>query len=112
VSFNSSNDAWTSVTMGKNGASNATLLAEVDQNLRRYRFCISSTGSFLMTLSSIMIGDIVCVLFGCDMPVVLREKEPDHYNFVGECFADDIMYGEAVEDLANGKITAMEFRIN
>lgn len=41
--------------------------------------------------------DIVCVLFGCSVPVVLREVEADVYEFVGECYVDGIMNGEALE---------------
>ena len=45
-------------------------------------------------------GDIVCVLFGCSVPVVLRKHEDsgvDHYKFIGECYIHGIMDGEAVE---------------
>jgi hypothetical protein len=46
------------------------------------------------------------------MPTVLREKKESHYIFVGECYADGIMDGEAIEDLADGKYTIVEFRIH
>lgn len=46
-------------------------------------------------------GDIVCVLFGCSVPVVLRKHDNnDEYEnlceFVGECYVDGIMNGEAL----------------
>lgn len=42
--------------------------------------------------------DIVCVLFGCSVPVVLRPVNSleNTFQFVGECFLDGYMYGEGV----------------
>ncbi|KUI55525.1 Heterokaryon incompatibility protein 6, OR allele [Cytospora mali] len=46
-------------------------------------------------------GDMVCVLFGCSIPVVLRKceqndtKEPV-YELIGECYLDGFMDGEAL----------------
>lgn len=50
-------------------------------------------------------GDIVCVLFGCSVPVVLRrlessdplEQNASTFQFVGECYLDGFMGGEALE---------------
>lgn len=41
-------------------------------------------------------GDLVCVLFGCNVPVVLRKQdERDRaYAFVGECYLHGFMNGE------------------
>jgi hypothetical protein len=94
------------------GVSNALLLGVIGRNLRRYRFCVLSAGSFLMAPRSRRVGDIVCVLFGCDMPVVLREKKKSHYIFVRECYADGFMNGEAIKDSADEKYTSVEFRIH
>lgn len=46
-------------------------------------------------------GDIVCVLYGCSVPVVLRKCDTDDGSanfckFVGECYVDGIMDGEAL----------------
>ncbi|CAG8978284.1 hypothetical protein HYALB_00010282 [Hymenoscyphus albidus] len=38
-------------------------------------------------------GDTVCVLWGCDVPVVIRRLE-DHYVLVGPCFVLGFMDGE------------------
>lgn len=35
-------------------------------------------------------GDLVCALYGCPVPVVLRRSK-HHYVFIGECFVDDFM---------------------
>lgn len=48
-------------------------------------------------------GDVVCMLFGCNVPVVLRKYEqpqdgylPAVFEFIGECYVDGFMNGEAV----------------
>jgi hypothetical protein len=45
------------------------------------------------------VGDIVCILWGCSVPVVLRERNEEngrrYFNFVGECYLDGMMDGEA-----------------
>jgi hypothetical protein len=46
--------------------------------------------------------DLVCILFGCSVPVVLkRVKDPRVtrlFELVGECYIDGFMDGEAVQD--------------
>jgi hypothetical protein len=49
------------------------------------------------------------VPFGYNMPIVLHEKEGGYYTFVGECYADGIMYGEAMEGLEDEKNGIVEF---
>lgn len=40
-------------------------------------------------------GDIICVLYGCSVPVVLRPRvEASTYEFIGECYVDGFMNGE------------------
>ncbi|KAF7514022.1 hypothetical protein GJ744_006636 [Endocarpon pusillum] len=41
-------------------------------------------------------GDIVCVLFGCSVPVVLRDSGNGYHEFIGECYIHGIMDGEIV----------------
>lgn len=43
-------------------------------------------------------GDLVCILFGCSVPVILRmsPKNEDKYTFVGECYVHGMMDGEAI----------------
>lgn len=40
-------------------------------------------------------GDLICIFFGCSVPVVLRRKG-ENFTFVGECYVDGVMNGEAV----------------
>lgn len=47
-------------------------------------------------------GDTVAILLGCNYPVLLRPFE-DGYKYVGECYVDVIMNGEAVEAADRGE---------
>lgn len=47
-------------------------------------------------------GYQLCVLAGSPMPVILRAGEGEDYEFVGECYVDGIMDGEAVEAMRRG----------
>jgi hypothetical protein len=42
------------------------------------------------------VGDIICVLYGCPIPHVLR-KVNDHFRVVGCCYVDGMMDGQAFE---------------
>ncbi|KAH8590448.1 hypothetical protein B0O99DRAFT_691452 [Bisporella sp. PMI_857] len=43
-------------------------------------------------------GDSICILYGCTVPVILREdKASNCWTFVGECFVYGMMDGEAME---------------
>jgi hypothetical protein len=44
------------------------------------------------------VGDRVCVLYGANMPFLLRPQE-DAYFLIGECYIHDLMHGEAVQQL-------------
>ena len=54
--------------------------------------------------------DIVCILYSCNAPVVLR-KDGDDYFHIGCCFILGFMDGEVVEEVKIGKRTIQEFRI-
>jgi hypothetical protein len=46
-------------------------------------------------------GHQLCILAGSPMPVILCQRG-DHYEFIGDCFVDGIMEGEAIEALKSG----------
>lgn len=53
-------------------------------------------------------GDMVCVLFGCNIPVVLRKRGAG-FVFIGECFIDGLTNGEAFNLLECGKLKLGDF---
>jgi hypothetical protein len=51
------------------------------------------------------VNDIICIFFGCNVPVVLRKsmEQPGMYQLIGECYVHGIMNGESL--LYTGMIT-------
>jgi hypothetical protein len=46
-------------------------------------------------------GDIVCILFGCAMPLVMRPRNNGTHRIIGAVYVDDIMSGEFLRDKAS-----------
>jgi len=43
-------------------------------------------------------GDLICILFGCSVPLLLRKNDhQDKLTLVGECYLDGCMEGEVLE---------------
>jgi hypothetical protein len=63
------------------------------------------------TFGEILPGDLICVLYGCNLPVVLR-KVDDHFLNIGTCFVLGLMDGEAIKDIEYGKLGVKEFNIH
>ncbi|KAJ5731691.1 uncharacterized protein N7483_006199 [Penicillium malachiteum] len=62
------------------------------------RLMVSHGGRIGMVSEKAMKGDLICVLFGCDVPVLLRNIESgDSVTFVGECFLDGCMDGSVLD---------------
>lgn len=55
-------------------------------------------------------GDIVAILFGCQVPVLLR-KHGDSYDFIGTCYVHGIMQGEAIAGIGTGQYVVQNFDI-
>jgi hypothetical protein len=56
-------------------------------------------------------GDLVCLLLGCDAPVILRRREGGHLMFVGDAHAPGFMDGEGMKGIEEGKYTFLQFNI-
>jgi hypothetical protein len=46
---------------------------------------------------TMQIGDLICVIFGAEVPVALRPLGNDRYLFIGEVYCDGAMDGEALQ---------------
>jgi hypothetical protein len=57
------------------------------------------------------VGDMVCILLGCSIPVVLRPVG-NHYTLVGEAYIDGYMYGKGMIELDEGKYQLEDFDIH
>lgn len=55
-------------------------------------------------------GDLVCVILGCDVPLIVRrDVETDLDEIVGPCYWQGVMYGEALDALERGDSELVEF---
>ncbi|KAK9773234.1 putative Heterokaryon incompatibility protein [Seiridium cardinale] len=62
------------------------------------RLMVSRNGRVGMVPEKANKGDLVCVLFGCSVPVLLRKSEHgDGFTLVGECFLDGCMNGSLLD---------------
>ena len=87
-------------------------LAAMIKSTRGRRFCISSKEShFLLAPMWARAGDLLCILLGCDFPVMLRQED-EHYYFVGEAYIHDVMNGQAMEGLESGRFALEKFQLH
>ena len=85
---------------------------------KRARNCLP--GRYLFTTSkghlglgpiAMRVGDIITVLFGGNVPYILRPVSDDHYRLVGECYFHPVMEGQAIEEWKKSGEPAKEFHI-
>ena len=82
--------------------------------MRGRRISITKSGHIGSLPEETEIGDLVCILLGCSVPVVLRKQEGvEHgYEFVGECYLHGLMDGEAMAMLENGQLKAEDINLH
>jgi hypothetical protein len=56
-------------------------------------------------------GDLMCVLFGGEVPFVLRLNDDGRYRMIGGCYVYGIMNGEAMREVEAGRILLQDFVI-
>ncbi|PVH73904.1 hypothetical protein DL98DRAFT_430462 [Cadophora sp. DSE1049] len=55
-------------------------------------------------------GDLVCVLLGCDVPMILRQED-DHFILIGECYIEGMMHGDMIDALNAGTEEVVDFML-
>jgi hypothetical protein len=82
------------------------------------RMTIGASDDYLgLASQSVKEGDLICIVFGCSVPVVLRpffvrdESYARYYEFNGECYIHGMMDGEAFRILQEMNIEKMEFEL-
>jgi hypothetical protein len=89
-------------------ASYLELFADVTDHRRLFK---TETGALGLGPEAMREGDIVTVLFGGNVPYVLRPVGDGHYRLVGECYFHSVMGGQAVEEWKKSGEPAKEFHI-
>jgi hypothetical protein len=74
------------------------------------RLVTTSTGYLGLAPEEAHNGDKVGVLYGCNFPVVLRPAG-DSFQYIGECYIDGLMDGEAIDAQERGGYEAVDVRI-
>jgi hypothetical protein len=59
------------------------------------RFFVSSSGRPGLAPDATDVGDMICILFGCRVPVILRPID-DHFVILGAAYVDGLMQGAAL----------------
>ena len=57
---------------------------------------VSASGHMGLCPEATEAGDVICILFGADVPSVLRPLRSGGYSLVGECYLDGFMDGQAL----------------
>ena len=70
--------------------------ASIDRWSSKRRFCITNSGALACVPKATCHGDIICVLFGGEVPYVLRPTGTGRFSVVGECYLHGIMNGESL----------------
>ncbi|KAJ9636376.1 hypothetical protein H2201_003542 [Coniosporium apollinis] len=70
-------------------------------------FFITDTGYIGRAGDAIQNGDVLCILFGCDWPAVLRSQEDGSYKLVTFTYTDGVMEGEFLRE--NSSVEEKEF---
>jgi hypothetical protein len=60
---------------------------------------------------SMQSGDLVCVILAASVPFILRERDSDVFQLVGEAYLNGYMDGEALEMWASNKLSLETFSI-
>jgi hypothetical protein len=76
----------------------------------RRSFFITETGYMGLGPPMMQAGDKICIIYGCYIPMVLREVGDSHL-LVGECYVYGMMMGEIIAELEAGKRTEERFHI-
>ncbi len=64
---------------------------------------LTSKGRLGLGPNTMLLGDTVSILLGCQTPFVLRKTEVGHYRIVGEAYLEGTMNGELMDDKAKMK---------
>jgi hypothetical protein len=70
--------------------------SSIQQWASKRRFCGTKNGRLACVPTNAKEGDVICVLYGGEVPYVLREQDDGTYAVIGECYLNDFMHGEAL----------------
>jgi hypothetical protein len=91
------------ISLAKHAAEQVALAAEIFASRFPVRFV---EDHLIFSHHLVETGDDICILLGCNYPVVLRPEGP-FYRVVGECYSYDLKDGETMGWLDSGKCAGL-----
>lgn len=82
----------------KKGLMASEYLIMLRKTMKGRCIAISRQGMYMMVPEDTKLGDYICVLWGCDVPVVLGMRD-EELVLVGECYVDMLMDGEWLQSV-------------
>lgn len=65
------------------------------------RLFLTSNGYIGLASLDAALADDICLLFGGDVPYVVRRTDNECSQFIGECYCYGIMNGEAIQAISD-----------
>jgi hypothetical protein len=75
------------------------------------RLVCSSSEKIRVVSAPAQVGDLICVVLGCSVPVLFR-CQGNYFLNIGEIFLDGFMDSEAVDGLEKGKYMSETFELH
>ncbi|MCJ1460671.1 hypothetical protein MMC28_011053 [Mycoblastus sanguinarius] len=85
--------------------------SSIAATLPDHAFFLSDEGHLGRAPCPVQEGDMLCVIFGCSLPAILRLMSDDIYQVVTFLYVSGIMKGEVVEDAERVKRGTQVFRL-
>jgi hypothetical protein len=79
-------------------------------NLSKKEFFITDDHCMGVGSKTSELGDVVCIIYGHEMPYLLRPTGTQ-YKYIGACYLDGFMNGEAIEKFKAGELTEEWFQL-
>jgi hypothetical protein len=86
----------------------AIVISTMSPGYPERRLMVSKKGYIGQVPFNSQAGDLICVLFGCSVPVIIRKVE-NHHILIGPAYVRGIMKGEAITQLRNGILHEEKF---
>jgi hypothetical protein len=78
-------------------SNNARIENAISGRGQGWRLCTTKNGRLGQVLKSVEVGDVICILYGGEVPYVIRPSMNGFYKFIGSCYIHGLMDGEACQ---------------
>ncbi|KAF2107904.1 heterokaryon incompatibility protein-domain-containing protein [Lophiotrema nucula] len=90
-------EQWTDAFTWEQTPKHNSIASKLKTLLNNRNLFMSVSGRLGFTYMDVKEGDLLCIAHGSRDPVLLRPADAGMYKVVGCCFAQGVMYGEAVD---------------